>query len=363
MRQISSEMLIEARAFSDWRLYAGRPEALSALDALTESAPPPVTPMPPVAPTRATFGLQRNVANLVPPGPVVPAVPKRSWKPFNRLSPTARAFGVELLAACEDHGHSWGCFNVDFTDGDAKVRVRVQELDGFYACKQLQTIAPDLDRLKVKDSVRALAMSKTLKTEGGLLLCVGETSTGKTTTATAVVRARLRAYGGYCLALADPPELPIGDDGSHNVGERGYVDEVDVSRIGYREALRHALRSFPVGQAGMLFYGEIRSDSNASDLINIACDGQEVMSTMHAMSPDAAIERLISWSVRAGEPIDVARAMLAQSLRGIIYHRIDYGMFSIEAHEVNDSITQSIREGRPLPFKNSAAQTFRPRTV
>lgn len=159
--------------------------------------------------------------------------------------------------------------------------------------------------------------------------------------------------------MADPPEQPLGDAGGHQVGEHGYVDEVDVSEIGYTKGLTHSLRSFPIGKVGMLFYGEIRSDSNAFDLINASCDGHEVISTMHAMSPDAALERLISWGVRSGVPVDVVRSMLAQSLFGIVFHRLEAGRFMISAHLVNEQTKQRIREGNALPIKSTLALSGR----
>lgn len=330
MISISENELSEARRFSDWRLYEQNVTDCCALEGLHET---------------------NNTSSIGP---------ERSWLVYDSLTEAMRQFCTILLDACATHSNSWRCFNVDLTDGNSRLRYRVQEMGGFFACKQILTMPPNLDDLSgLNESVKSLLLSPKLRSSGGLVLMVGDTGTGKTTTASAAVRERLKKLGGYCLVLADPPEQPLGDDGGHQVGNNGYVDEVDVSEIGYTKGLTHSLRSFPIGKVGMLFYGEIRSDSNAFDLINASCDGHEVLSTMHAMSPDAALERLISWGVRSGVPVDVVRSMLAQSLFGIVFHRIELGRFVLTAYIANEQTKQRIREGNALPIRSTAAMSGR----
>lgn len=309
--------------YSDWRLYSDGGDRSSALEGLKDS--------------------NSNSEEAL-----------RTWKSYGDLPGNMKEFCDLLLQECKKNAEPWRCFKIDFSDEARKIRFRVQEMGNFFACKRILTSPSNLSELSgVTEAVKTAILSKNLRLSGGLVLMVGDSGTGKTMFASAALRERLKTFGGYCLVLADPPEQPLGDDGGHYVGEHGYVDEVDVSEIGYTKALEHSLRSFPVGKTGSLFYGEIRSDSNAFDLISASCDGHEIFSTMHAMSPDAALDRLVSWCVRVGVPVDVVRNMLAQSLFGVIWHKVEYGRFVSVPYLINDAARQRIREGHPLPIKTS----------
>lgn len=338
---VNSETIAEARDFSDWRLYDAGPEQASVL------------------PAQHTVGRGAQAPELVRAGSQPDM--DRPWREYAELPATLRRFAGELHRICLDAATQdrFAAFLIDVLDQDnvRAMRFRVQSMDGFYAVKHIPLRPIPLDKLHgMNERAKALALSSKLKNEGGMLLCVGDTGAGKSTGANAVVRERLIRYGGYALVLSDPLETPLGDDGGHRVGANGYVDELDVGKIGYKVALTHALRAFPIGTSGMLYYGEIRSDSNSVDLLNIACDGHEVISTVHGMTADAAIARLIASASRGGMPVEIARELLAQSLRGILFHRYMYGAWRIDAHEATDRVLQSIRDGMPAPFKTSAVQ-------
>lgn len=314
--EISEETFNDVLKFSDWRLYR------------TSSA------------EAHGYPAQSN-KDITP----------KAWQRKAQLSEHMQKFLSTLLEACVGRG-PWDCFSVDFFHSSRRIRFRVQEMNGFYACKLIPTTPPELDQLQNLAVARDILMSRDRLSTGGLILMTGEPGTGKTTTATATLRARLLAYGGYCIAMGDPPEQPIAEFGQRTVG-RGYVDEIDVSQIGYREGLKHALRSFPIGQRGMLLYGEIRSDSNAADILNIACDGHEVTSTVHAMSPDAALDRVITSAVLGSVPHATARNLLAQSLKGIVHHKVVNGQFIVEPFAVTEHIAYAIREGESMPFQTA----------
>jgi Tfp pilus assembly pilus retraction ATPase PilT len=339
--RVDSETIAGARDYSDWRLYDTGVEQTCAL------------------PAQHKAGQGTQAPELVRAGTVQEV--DRPWHEYDQLSVQLKRLGDQLLQTCRGVSRTdpYAAFLIDLLDerNTRGTRFRVQGMGGFFAVKHIPLRPIALDSLHgMNPAARRLALSLKLKNEGGLLLCVGDTGAGKSTGANAVVRERLLQYGGYALVLADPLETPLGDDGGHRVGEQGYVDEVDVSSIGYKTALEHALRAFPIGTSGILYYGEIRSDSNSVDLLNIACDGHEVISTVHGMTADAAISRLVASSARAGMPISIARELLAQSLRGVLFHRYMYGTWRIEAYEATDRVLQGIREGLPAPFKTAATQ-------
>ncbi|WP_321820766.1 MULTISPECIES: ATPase, T2SS/T4P/T4SS family [unclassified Burkholderia] len=340
--RVKSESIAEARAFSDWRLYDADPEETCALPNQEQAGKGTL------APEVAREGVRPDM--------------DRPWQEYGVLSMNLRRFADTLREHCKEESqhNPFAAFLLDIQDessGHRAIRYRAQAMGGFYALKHIPLRPIPLDKLHgINVAAKKLALSSKLRTDGGLLLCVGDTGAGKSTGANAVVRERLLKYGGYCLTLADPLETPLGDDGGHRVGTNGYVDEVDVRSIGFTAALEHALRAFPIGAPGMLYYGEVRSNSNSVDLLNIACDGHEVITTVHGMTPDAAVTRLIATATRAGLAPEIAREQIAQSLRGVLFHSYAYGSWQIRAYEASDRILQGIRDGSPAPFRVAAAQ-------
>lgn len=314
----------EASQFSDWRLYIGEQARCCGL--LSSS-------------TSVNFS-EVNVG---------------SWVPFNDLTLTLQEYVQSLLDICKDKNH-WESFLIEFQCPDREfLRYRVQELKGIYALKKLTGKTMDLSDLQgVTDSVLKFITNPQWKLTGGLVLMVGDASVGKSLFTAAAMRERLKLFGGYCLVLGDPPEHSLGDNGSSFVGSNGYVDYVDVSSIGYTDALMHSLRTYPMQKKGSLIFSEIRSDANASDLINSASNGHLIFATLHAKSPDAALERLISWAIRSGVTVEIIRNMIASTLLGITYHSILLSKHQTKEFPCTDEIKNKIRQGHPLPFQSAA---------
>lgn len=329
MLSISSITFDQIKHYSDWRLY---PDDLPRTSALQ--------------------GLAVEGQALQTTG--------RDWITFEAMPDDVRGFASLLLEAC-CASRQWTSFAVEFVVDDTArtIRFRVQSLGGFFACRLLFSVPTTLDDITgVTPEVREFIMSHHLSVQGGLVLMVGNAGTGKSVFASSAMRQRLQTYGGHLVVVGDPPEQPVGDGGLSRVGRLGYVDTVDVCEIGYTQALSMVLRSYPTGKKGSLLFSEIRSDSNAFDLVNSAINGHVVFATMHGISPDAALDRLISWCVRGGVPIDVVRNMLSQSLYGITFHRHEHGKFQITAYPSTDETRKKIRDGYPLPFKATAVLKF-----
>lgn len=167
MISVSLNEFSEAKHFSDWRLYAKSITGSCALEGL-----------------HATKDFSSIGGS------------ERSWLLYDRLTGLMQKFCTKLIEACVEHSDSWLCFNVDLTDGSNRLRYRVQEMGGFFACKQILTIPPNLDDLSgLNEPVKSLLLSPKWRNSGGLVLMVGDTGTGKTTTASAAVRERLKKMG------------------------------------------------------------------------------------------------------------------------------------------------------------------------
>ena len=145
---------------------------------------------------------------------------------------------------------------------------------------------------------------------GGLILVVGSPGQGKTTTCAAILLARLQRFGGLCLAIEDPAELPL--DGIHGDG-RCIQIEIE-SKEDYLEAGRMAMRCYPTDKPGLMFISEVRDAEGAVLALRAALDGRLVIATMHADSIISALKRMLSL---AGSIMDegAARQLLYNGFR------------------------------------------------
>jgi twitching motility protein PilT len=152
-------------------------------------------------------------------------------------------------------------------------------VDGvWYRLRMMPPEAPTLDTppTPLPRHVKNLLLSTQLQ-KGGLIYLCGSPGSGKTTTASATVVSRLRAYGGVAYTIEDPPEMPL--NGWHG---DGYCSQTWVSgdtTADWQESFRAALRSQPVGTPLMLYVGEIRDTLSARAMLRAAANGFLVIST------------------------------------------------------------------------------------
>lgn len=194
------------------------------------------------------------------------------------------------------------------------IRFRVQPLE--YPYFQLRTLHDQvmtMDELGFPKPYVDVLLSRELRNRGGLVLVGGPTGSGKTTTVSSMLVARLKAFGGYALTLEDVLEYSM--DGWH--GERGLCRQVQV-QTNYRDEMRGALRAFPSNDRSMLLFGEICDDVSAGELLRTALDGHLVLTTMHGNDIIAILERLVTLCKREMD-ISEARSLLSQSLRLVIH--------------------------------------------
>ena len=326
MNLMSSEVLRKASQFSDWRIYPKDKHKSCALDDVV----------------------------------IADGVIDRRWVTFDQFDSDQKLFLEALIFACQSQ-EVWSSYSLEFYQigvdnnaGPIGLRFRVQDVDNFYAISKLTSKAVDLSALQgVTQEVRNFILSSSLQRTGGLVIACGDARVGKSLFVSASMRERLVKYGGYCLVLSDPIEHFLGDDDSSLVGEKGKADYIDVSSIGYTKALPISLRSYPLGQRGSMIFGETRCDMNAFDLVNSANNGHLIFTTLHASSPDAAIDRLVSWCSRSNVAPEVVRNILASSLQGITFHSFSHGKFHISSYPANEETRKLIRVGHPLPFMSS----------
>ena len=146
--------------------------------------------------------------------------------------------------------------------------------------------------------------------EGGLVILCGSNGSGKSTTCAGLLKERLIRFGGYCITVEDPIEIPL--EGQHGDG-RCVQLEVDA-KLGFAPKIREIMRAYPTGQNLSMLIGEIRDPDTASQALRSAIDGRLVVTTIHADNIQSALKRLL---VLASDILteDGAKDLLSNSFR------------------------------------------------
>ena len=176
--------------------------------------------------------------------------------------------------------------------------------------------------------------------KGGLILLCGSNGSGKSTTCAAVLKERLYKYGGYCITVEDPVEIPL--EGQHGDG-RCVQLEINPEE-GFATKIREIMRAYPTGQNLMMLIGEIRDADTASQALRSAIDGRLVISTIHADNIKSAMKRLI---VLASEKLtdEGAKDLLSNSFRIGIHQSLSTGDLKTEFLLGNKEIKNLTRRG------------------
>ncbi|MDX8396574.1 MAG: PilT/PilU family type 4a pilus ATPase, partial [Mariprofundaceae bacterium] len=172
--------------------------------------------------------------------------------------------------------------------------------------RQITTEIPSLDELNLPDIFKEIAMSKR-----GLVLMVGATGSGKSTSLAALVDWRNSNQAGHIITIEDPVEFMH----SHKkcfVSQR----EVGSDTASFRAALKNTLRQAP----DVILLGEIRERETMEHAIAFAETGHLAMATLHANNANQALERIINFFPE--EQHQQVYMNLALNLRAILSQRL-----------------------------------------
>jgi twitching motility protein PilU len=139
---------------------------------------------------------------------------------------------------------------------------------------------PDAHEMGLPEILLELVMEKR-----GLLLMVGGTGSGKSTTLAAMINHRNKNAAGHILTIEDPVEFSHPNQMSI-VNQR----EVGVDTASYARALKASLREAP----DVILVGEIRDEETMEAALELANTGHLCISTMHANNANQAMERIIN---------------------------------------------------------------------
>jgi twitching motility protein PilU len=145
----------------------------------------------------------------------------------------------------------------------------------------------------------------------GLVLLVGGTGSGKSTTLAAMIDHRNTSETGHIITIEDPVEF-VHPHKKCIVTQR----EVGVDTLSYRDALKNTLRQAP----DVILIGEIRDVETMEAAITFAETGHLCISTLHANNANQAIERILNFFPQ-GRQHEI-KLQLSLNLRAIVSQRL-----------------------------------------
>ena len=147
--------------------------------------------------------------------------------------------------------------------------------------RRIETHIPSVDDLLLPPIIKQLAMSKR-----GLIIFVGATGTGKSTSLAAMIGHRNANSKGHIITIEDPIEF-IHEHRGCMVTQR----EVGVDTPSFDVALKNTLRQAP----DVIMVGEVRTRETMDYALTFAETGHLCLATLHANNANQALDRIINF--------------------------------------------------------------------
>jgi twitching motility protein PilT len=254
---------------------------------------------------------------------------------FEILSPAQREFFLE-------HG------TVDFAhevDGEHRFRMNVFRQRGMIslAARRVNTVVPPFEELHLPP-----VLAKICQSQQGLVLVVGPTGCGKTTTIASMINYINCTRSCHIITVEDPIEYLFKD-------QKGIVSqrEIGIDTKDYDEALTYLMRQDP----DVVFVGEMRDARTVTAGMRASETGHLVFGTMHSANASQAIHRLLDLFPQNER--DLMRQALTLAIKAIISQVLlpclKDGVDRIPAVEIlisNAAARKLISEGREADLPN-----------
>ncbi|VAW85353.1 Type IV pilus assembly ATPase component PilU [hydrothermal vent metagenome] len=207
----------------------------------------------------------------------------------------------------EFHANLEANFAISHPDGGRyRVNVFQQQNNMGLVIRRIITSIPTFAQLGLPAHLKELAMG-----QRGLIIFVGATNSGKSSSLAAMVGHRNNNRSGHIVTIEDPIEY-IHKHNKSIVTQR----EVGIDTLSYENALKNTLRQTP----DLIMIGEVRSRETMEHAIAFSNTGHLVLTTLHATNTTQAIERIINFfpeERRAQLLLDLSsdiKAVIAQRL-------------------------------------------------
>ena len=238
-------------------------------------------------------------------------------------------------------------FEIDFAisePGLGRFRVNVFHQRGYPAMvlRYITANMPKLDQLGLPEIVRDLAGHKR-----GLVLLVGATGSGKSTTLAAMIDHRNETVSEHIITIEDPIEFL-------HTNKRSIVNqrEIGIDTKSYDRALRSAMRAAP----DVILIGEIRDRETMQSAINLSGTGHLVLATLHANNAAETLDRIINMFPR--DQHHQIFLDLSQYLRAILAQRLVMGkdgrrVAAVEVMLNTPYVAELVRKGDIVAIKEA----------
>jgi twitching motility protein PilU len=193
-------------------------------------------------------------------------------------------------------------------DEDARFRISAffQQANAGMVCRRIETVIPTFEDLGLPELLTDLSLTKR-----GIILFVGATGTGKSTSLAAMLGYRNRRMSGHIISIEDPIEY-VHFHGKSLITQR----EVGIDTDSFEVALKNTLRQAP----DVIMIGEVRTRETMEHAITFAETGHLVLCTLHANNANQALDRILHFFPEEAKEqvlLDLSfnmRAIVAQQL-------------------------------------------------
>jgi twitching motility protein PilU len=162
-----------------------------------------------------------------------------------------------------------------------RVNVFVQQLNVGMVIRTIPNEIPNFEKLQLPEILKEVVMTKR-----GLVLVVGATGSGKSTTLAAMIDHRNRGSAGHIITVEDPVEF-VHTSQLSLVTHR----DVGIDTHSWHHALKNTLRQAP----DVILIGEIRDTETMEHAIAFAETGHLCLGTLHSNSANQTIDRIINF--------------------------------------------------------------------
>ncbi len=267
-----------------------------------------------------------------------------------RLEPgTVKAIAYEIMDENQQRDFEERLeMNLGLTvEGVGRYRVNIYRQRGEVAMviRYIKANVPDIKTLNLPNVLGDMIGEKK-----GLILVVGSTGSGKSTSLASMLDHRNASRTGHILTIEDPIEY-VFEHKRSIIGQR----EVGLDTLSYENALREAMREAP----DVIMIGEVRDRRTMEAAIAYADTGHLCLSTLHAVNAYQALDRIINMF-----PPDAKNQILMDlslNLRGIISQRLVPGKKGLRVPAVEimlggGYISELIRDGEIHKIKDAMAR-------
>lgn len=213
--------------------------------------------------------------------------------------------------------------------------------------RAIKSVIPTIDEMRLPHTLKDIIMSKR-----GLVLIVGSTGSGKSTTLASMIDHRNGANAGHILTIEDPIEF-LHQHKRCVVNQR----EVGMDTHGFHNALKNAMREAP----DVILIGEILDQETMEAAISFAETGHLCLATLHSNNADQTIERILNFFPETAHKNILMN--LSLNLKAVVSQRLVQGVDGkrIPACEVminTPVIRDLLRKGAVHEIKEAMEKTL-----